>query len=146
MFTERTLVARVFPVSPPNMEISSRQSGAGSLFDVSVREHRNPLSRSGRGRLLQYSCAFSPTFQKHASMSREPHVKCFLFRKIILFSFNSFRGLALLSPCEPTFVTRKSLPRFPEHTPCLSSWSVHRLNLRSVVYGFLTRDVTSFYL
>ena len=46
-----------------------------------------------------------------------PTFNFFLFRKIILFSsLNSFRGLALLSPCELTHsFIRKSLPRFQEY-------------------------------
>ena len=47
-----------------------------------------------------------------------------------------------MSPCEPTLLfvrayrVSKSIPLY------ISSWSVHRSNTRSVVYEFLTRDVT----
>ena len=69
----------------------------------------------------------------------------FLFRlPIRFFLFNSFLGLALLSSCEPILLFVRAYRVSESVRLYISSWSVHRLNLCSVVYEFLTRDVTSF--
>lgn len=77
---------------------------------------------------------------------RPSHVICtfkyFPFRPAFSFLFfsNSFQGLALLSPCELVFARAYRVSE--SSSLYISSWSVHRLNPRSVVYEFLTRDVT----
>ena len=147
MFTE-TDFSR--PVSPPG---KNRISGnpfrpKTEILPLFLRPFAQasktiPLSSrsEARGNLMQKSIG-------HPESTRKSHVigtfKYFRFRQLISFSLlNSFRGLALLSPCEPIPLFARVYRVSESIRLYISSWSVYRLDLRSVVYEFLTRDVTS---
>ena len=121
MFTERTLVAR----DPPRADFHSRperendkliirplfgESTVVSLYGEQEASTHLPV-------VIPFRHIVNVTVAEGA---RQSHVirtlSYFRFRQTIFF-LNSFRGFALLSPCELVLpFIRKSLPRFLEYT------------------------------
>ena len=85
MFAERTLVARLFPYPRRTWRSPSRRTEHSSVRHFRQRAPQFSSPVWGIRWLPQYIPQMPPTFQKHASMSREPLVNCFLFRHIIFF-------------------------------------------------------------